>query len=82
MTIITPVVVERFSASYSRSDGRVVRMWVRILHRTIIHRTISTPWGVCSPCCQMCSATSLIKHSYHLCPHRSQFIILGEEKQL
>ena len=48
----------------------------------IISRTISTPWGVCSPCCQMCSATSLIKHNYHLCPHRSPFILLGEEKQL
>ena len=24
----------------------------------IIPRTISTPWGVCSPCCRMCNATS------------------------
>ena len=48
----------------------------------IITRSISTPWGVCSPCCQMCSATSLIKHNYHLCPQRSPFILLGEEKQL
>ena len=48
----------------------------------IIPRTISTPWGVCSRCCQMCSATSLIKHNYHLCPQRSPFILLGEEKQL
>ena len=46
----------------------------------IIPRTISTPCGVCSPCCQMCSATSL--HNYHLCPHRCPFILLGEEKQL
>ena len=46
----------------------------------IIPRTISTPWGVCSPCCQMCSATSLIKHNYNLYPHRSPFILLGEEK--
>ena len=41
-----------------------------------------SPCGVCSPCCQMCSTTSLIKHNYHLCPHRSPFILLCEEKQL
>ena len=48
----------------------------------IIPRTISTPWGVWSPCYQMCSATSLIKYIDHLCPHRSLFILLDEEKQL
>ena len=30
---------------------------------------------------KLCSATSLIKHNYHLCPHRSPFILPGEEKQ-
>ena len=31
--------------------------------------------GVCGPCCQMCSAMTLIKHSYHLCPPRSPFVL-------
>ena len=32
-----------------------------------------------SPCRQMCSATSSIKHNYHLCPHRSPFILHGSQ---
>ena len=64
----------------NNNNGRLycvgIRQVWRSWHMNIITPVIgpvisfSTPWGVCSPCCQMCNATSLITHNYHLYPQK------------